>query len=44
VNRFYVALAALKALADDGLIEATQAQEAITRYRIDPDKPNPMYA
>jgi len=44
VNRFYVALAAVKALADDGLIEATQAQEPITRYRIDPDKPNPMYA
>jgi len=44
VNCFYVALAALKALADDGLIEATQAHEAIARYRIDPDKPSPLYA
>jgi pyruvate dehydrogenase E1 component len=44
VNRFYVALAALKALADEGLIEASKAHEAIARYRIDPDKPNPMHA
>jgi len=42
VNRYYIALAALKALADDGEIPATQVAKAIAKYRIDPDKPNPV--
>jgi pyruvate dehydrogenase E1 component len=42
VNRYYIALAALKALADDGEIPATQVTQAIAKYRIDPDKPNPV--
>jgi pyruvate dehydrogenase E1 component len=42
VNRYYIALAALKALADDGDIPATQVTQAIAKYRIDPDKPNPV--
>jgi pyruvate dehydrogenase E1 component len=42
VNRYYIALAALKALADDGAIPATQVTQAIAKYRIDPDKPNPV--
>ena len=41
VNRYYIALAALKALADEGQILAAKVTEAITKYRIDPDKPNP---
>ncbi|MEI6414967.1 MAG: pyruvate dehydrogenase (acetyl-transferring), homodimeric type [Pseudomonadota bacterium] len=41
VNRYYIALAALKALADEGVIETSVAGEAIRRYRIDPEKPNP---
>ncbi|MCG6861292.1 MAG: pyruvate dehydrogenase (acetyl-transferring), homodimeric type [Chromatiaceae bacterium] len=41
VNRYYVALAALKALADDGEIPAGRVAEAIEKYRIDPEKPNP---
>ncbi len=41
VNRWYVAVAALKALADEGEIPASQVREAIEKYRIDPDKPNP---
>ncbi|MFD2112617.1 pyruvate dehydrogenase (acetyl-transferring), homodimeric type [Thiorhodococcus fuscus] len=44
VNRYYVALAALKALADEGEIPATRVSEAIAKYRIDPDKPNPVRA
>jgi pyruvate dehydrogenase E1 component len=44
VNRFYVALAALKALADDGTIDAARVGEAIVKYRIDPEKPNPVNA
>ena len=41
VNRWYVAVAALKALADEGEIPASRVREAIEKYRIDPDKPNP---
>ena len=43
VNRHYVVVAALKALADDGDIEPQRVAEAIERYGIDPDKPNPMF-
>ncbi|EXJ16581.1 pyruvate dehydrogenase (acetyl-transferring), homodimeric type [Imhoffiella purpurea] len=42
VNRYYIAVAALKALADEGEIPATRVSEAIAKYRIDPDKPNPV--
>jgi pyruvate dehydrogenase E1 component len=42
VNRFYVAVAALKALADDGMLPASTVAEAIARYGIDADKPNPV--
>ena len=42
VNRYYVALAALKALADEGEIPTATVCAAIEKYRIDPDKPNPM--
>ena len=41
VNRWYVAVAALKALADEGEIPASRVREAIEKYRLDPDKPNP---
>jgi len=41
VNRFHVVVAALKALADDGHVPATQVTEAIKKYEIDPEKPNP---
>ncbi len=43
VDRYYVTIAALKVLADDDLIAATQVQAAIERYQIDPSKPNPLY-
>jgi len=41
VNRHYIVLAALKALVDEGAIPADRASEAIEKYRIDPEKPNP---
>ena len=44
VDRHYVTIAALKTLADDGLIAATQVQAAIARYGIDPNKPNPLHS
>jgi pyruvate dehydrogenase E1 component len=41
IDRHYVVVAALKALADDGMIEPTRVQDAIERYQIDPDAPLP---
>ena len=41
VNRYHVVVAALKALADDGEIENKVVQQAIKKYGIDPEKPNP---
>jgi pyruvate dehydrogenase E1 component len=41
VNRYYIAVAALKALADEGELPTSAVAEAIGKYRIDPDKPNP---
>ncbi|KGD92227.1 pyruvate dehydrogenase [Achromobacter sp. RTa] len=37
VDRHHIALAALKALADDGLVPRERAAEAIVRYGIDPE-------
>ncbi len=44
VDRYYVAVAALKALAGDGELDADVVRKAIKLYRIDPEKPNPMGA
>ena len=42
VDRFHVTVAALKALADEGTISAKKVTEAIKRYKIDPDAPDPL--
>ncbi|HEU5478385.1 MAG TPA: pyruvate dehydrogenase (acetyl-transferring), homodimeric type [Candidatus Tumulicola sp.] len=42
VNRHFVTLAALKALADEGTVAASMVSKAIKKYRIDPEKPNPI--
>ena len=41
VDRHYVAVAALKALADTEVVPPKKVAEAIGRYGIDPNKPNP---
>ncbi len=41
VNRYHVVVAALKALADEGEIDSKLVQQAIKKYDIDPEKPNP---
>jgi pyruvate dehydrogenase E1 component len=43
VDRYFVALTALHALAQDGLVPKDRVAEAITKYDIDPEKPNPMH-
>ena len=42
VNRYYIAAAALKALADEGQLSAATVQQAMERYGLDPEKPDPM--
>jgi len=42
VNRYYIVIAALKALADDGTVPAKTVTAAIKKYGIDPEKPNPV--
>ena len=42
VDRHYVALAALRALADEGAISGSTVEAAIAKYGIDPEKPNPV--
>jgi len=41
VNRHFIAVAALKALADEGTIAPAIVAKAIEQYGIDPEKPNP---
>ena len=42
VDRQWVTLAALKALADDGVIGRDKVAAAMVKYQLDPSKPNPM--
>ncbi|MDQ9169916.1 pyruvate dehydrogenase (acetyl-transferring), homodimeric type [Oxalobacteraceae bacterium R-40] len=42
VNRHYVTIAALKSLADEGTISASVVAQAIAKYGINSDKPNPV--
>ncbi|MEW5890148.1 MAG: pyruvate dehydrogenase (acetyl-transferring), homodimeric type [Pseudomonadota bacterium] len=42
VDRHWVTIAALKSLADEGQADRAQVAEAIAKYGIDPNKPNPM--
>ncbi|MDQ5909042.1 MAG: pyruvate dehydrogenase component [Pseudomonadota bacterium] len=41
VNRYYVAVAALKALADEGQISVDIVEAAIRQYDLDPERPDP---
>jgi pyruvate dehydrogenase E1 component len=43
VNRYYVVVAALKALAEDGTIKVSEVSRAIKKFNIDSDKPNPVH-
>ena len=41
MNRYYVAVAALKALAEEGQIKAEQVEAAIKKYGLDTERPDP---
>jgi len=42
VNRHWVVVAALKALTDQGECKPSLAAQAIRKYGLDPNKPNPV--
>jgi len=42
VDRRWIVLAALRVLVDEGQVEAAKLAEAIAKYAIDPNKPNPV--
>jgi pyruvate dehydrogenase E1 component len=44
VDRHFVAVAALKSLADEQLLPNKTVADAIERYALDPEKPDPMHS
>jgi pyruvate dehydrogenase E1 component len=44
INRHYIVVAALRALADEGKLPVAKIAEAIAKYGINADKINPLYA
>lgn len=44
INRHYIVVAALRALADEGSMPMARVAEAIAKYGINTDKINPLYA
>ena len=42
VDRKSIVVAALKALVDDGSIDASTVTKAMAELGVDPDKPNPV--
>jgi len=42
VDRHSIVVAALKALADQGAVDSAVVSSAIRKFRLDPDKPDPV--
>ena len=42
VDRYWITVAALRSLADDGQLAVAKVSEALEKYRLDSDKPNPV--
>ncbi len=42
IDRYWITVAALKALADEGTIASQVVADALQKYQLDPSKPNPM--
>lgn len=44
INRYYIVISALKALADEGTLDVKKVSQAIVKYGLDTDKLDPLYA
>jgi len=42
IDRYYIVLSSLKALADQSIIDKSKVADAIKKYNIDPEKPDPL--
>ncbi|MYM82157.1 pyruvate dehydrogenase (acetyl-transferring), homodimeric type [Duganella sp. FT50W] len=42
VNRYYITVAALKSLSEEGKVDVKVVEQAIAKYNLDPNKPNPV--
>ncbi|MGV7208840.1 pyruvate dehydrogenase (acetyl-transferring), homodimeric type [Oxalobacteraceae bacterium A2-2] len=42
VNRYYITVAALKSLSEEGKVPVSVVEEAIAKYGLNPNKPNPV--
>jgi pyruvate dehydrogenase E1 component len=42
VNRYYITVAALKSLAEEGKIDVKVVEQAVVKYGLNADKPNPV--
>ena len=42
IDRYYIVLTALRALANEGAINMSKVEEAMKKYNIDPEKPIPI--
>ena len=42
IDRYYIIITALRALANEGVVEMLKVKQAMKRYNIDPEKPNPL--
>lgn len=41
VDRYWIVVAALNALAEEGTVDAKDVTKALKQYNLDPNKPNP---
>ena len=42
VNRYYIVMTTLESLSNEGKVEKSKVKEAISKYKLDPEKPNPV--
>ena len=42
VNRYYIVIASLHGLMTEGLVSKTEVEQALKKYGIDSEKPNPF--
>ena len=42
VNRYYIVMTALESLSNESKVDKSKVKEAITKYKLDPEKPNPV--
>jgi len=42
VNRYYIVMTTLESLSNEGKVEKSKVKDAISKYKLDPEKPNPV--